>query len=212
MLSISKEPQVRKAYAKKETEALRRCVFIGTTNDDKPIPMTGTRNRRFIPITVGNNGRDYVVQYLIDNRDHFFAHGIHCMKNNEPLFLSKDLELCQQHAVYLATNKDNDEENELQNYYETRKSKGTPLSLLWLSSLTTSMTAMRTLKRLSLFNIGIDIDYLNCSVLMVLKANKLLRRDIREVITGINLRIGSNNCTYCIQCIHSLIDCLFLKN
>ena len=126
LLSISKEPQVRKAYAKNETEALRRCVFIGTTNDDQCIPLTGTRNRRFIPIVSGSNGRDYVVQYLIDNRDHFFAHGIHCMKNNEPLFLSGDIEKSQEEVVIEHTSKDGDEEAELENFYEMRVANGNP--------------------------------------------------------------------------------------
>ena len=130
LLSISKEPQVRKAYAKNETEALRRCVFIGTTNDEKPIPMTGTRNRRFVPIVVGNNGRDYVVQYLKDNRDHFFAHAKYCMDNKEPLYLTKDLEYWQEHVVYESTNKDDDEEAELENYYDIRIGNGTPFFLM----------------------------------------------------------------------------------
>ena len=126
LLSISKEPQVRKAFAKNETEALRRCVFIGTTNDDTPIPMTGTRNRRFIPIVVGNNGREYVVRYLEEHRDQFFAHGIHCMKNKESLFLSKDLEKKQAAVVFDSTSKDEDEETALKNFYDIRKSNNTP--------------------------------------------------------------------------------------
>ena len=130
LLSISKEPQVRKAYAKNETEALRRCVFIGTTNDEKPIPMTGTRNRRFVPIVVGNNGRDYVVQYLKDNRDQFFAHAKYCMDNKEPLYFSKDLEMWQEHVVFESTNKDDDEEAELENYYDIRIGNGTPFFLM----------------------------------------------------------------------------------
>ena len=88
--------------------------------------MTGTRNRRFIPIVVGNNGRDFVVQYLEEHRDQFFAHGIHCMKNNQPLFLSKELEKQQSKLVVETTSKDEDEEAALHSFYKICKANGTP--------------------------------------------------------------------------------------
>lgn len=62
---------VRKAYGRYESDLKRRCIFVGTTNNDRFL-TDKTGNRRFFPVTVHSDGydigareaeiREYIVQ------------------------------------------------------------------------------------------------------------------------------------------------------
>ena len=46
--------QHRSAYARNPEPALRRCVFIGTSNDHTPLPNDPSGNRRFVPVVLAH--------------------------------------------------------------------------------------------------------------------------------------------------------------
>ena len=120
LLSISTEPQVRHAYKHFPVEHHRLCVFIATTNDETPIKLTGSRNRRMVPIRVKNYGRQHVVGWLKKHRDEIFSHGIHCMNNKEPLYFQGEVEQEQVEAVYAATSQDTDTIDQIFEWHEDR--------------------------------------------------------------------------------------------
>ena len=48
---------VRKAYGRYESDLKRRCIFVGTTNNDRFL-TDKTGNRRFFPVVVHSDGYD----------------------------------------------------------------------------------------------------------------------------------------------------------
>jgi len=80
-ISISAHPQCRFAWQLFESQKIVRHVFIGTTNEKTPIPMTGTRNRRFIPIEVAPVGAENVRKWWDRYRDEVYAHAIDLNKD-----------------------------------------------------------------------------------------------------------------------------------
>ena len=46
--------QHRAAYARNPETALRRCVFVGTSNDNSPLPNDPSGNRRFVPVVLSS--------------------------------------------------------------------------------------------------------------------------------------------------------------
>ena len=120
-LSLRYEPQHRKKWAKNEVQPVRRCVFIGTTNDENPIPLTGNRNRRMYPIVVNSDNAGNVRKWLVENRDQVFAHGIHCKNLDKPLYLPKWLEEEQEKIVRKFTNCDEDMEDSIREFCGTLK-------------------------------------------------------------------------------------------
>lgn len=64
----SQKDVFRYAYARRVSHKLRRCVIVGSTNNEEFLDPTGA-NRRFPAITAGNVDR----KWLIENRDQLFA-------------------------------------------------------------------------------------------------------------------------------------------
>ena len=101
----SQRDKFRKPYDKNPQEFPRRCIFIGTTNNDQFL-VDKTGNRRFYPVTVHCDGYD-----LYDHEQECREYIIQCWKEAEvrykkgqmPNFarrdLKKDYELAQESAM-----------------------------------------------------------------------------------------------------------------
>ena len=83
---------VRLAWRKHARDYLRRFIFVGTTNDDKPLPDDLTGLRRFVLISLKWKLTDLELKKLVkENRDQLWAEAVHCFKNGESARLPKEL-------------------------------------------------------------------------------------------------------------------------
>ena len=66
---------VRLAYNHRPESLPRRCIIVGTTNDEESLPNDPTGNRRFVPLRVTNtNSRTAKIKdYIIFNRDQLWS-------------------------------------------------------------------------------------------------------------------------------------------
>jgi len=84
-------PKIRKKYDRNASVGVRTDVLFGTTNDDRPIPHTQSKARRWLPIDVSGADPDNVIKYLDANRSQLWAEAIATHKNT-PLYFNKKLE------------------------------------------------------------------------------------------------------------------------
>lgn len=77
-LSSTNDGNVRLAYRRNPEVSLRRCVFVGTTNDVESLPNDSTGNRRFVAITVTGDEHNaaWVRSYLNANRAQLWAEAL----------------------------------------------------------------------------------------------------------------------------------------
>ena len=62
----------RLAYARNQITIPRRCVFVGTTNSQTPLP-SGDENRRFVPIRLLGGDAAFIREYMNENRERLWA-------------------------------------------------------------------------------------------------------------------------------------------
>lgn len=79
-----RDDRYREAYGHYTARHLRRCVFVGTTNED--MPLTDIENRRFYPIRVAHADLDYIRQ----NRDQILAEAAHRFRQGEQWWTRDD--------------------------------------------------------------------------------------------------------------------------
>ena len=77
-LSRTDDGAVRLAYRRNPETALRRCVIVGTSNDDHCLPNDPTGNRRFVPVQVaaGPGSVEALRGYLEANRSQLWAEAL----------------------------------------------------------------------------------------------------------------------------------------
>ncbi len=64
---------MRLAYRRNPEPLPRRCLLVGTTNTDTPLPNDPTGNRRFVPVRLPGGEPARVADYVAHNRDHLWA-------------------------------------------------------------------------------------------------------------------------------------------
>ena len=74
--------RVRLPYDRLITNLPRRCVIIGTSNDDQVLPNDPTGLRRFLPVRIAGIGPRNVLDVLEQERDQLWAEARHRVENN----------------------------------------------------------------------------------------------------------------------------------
>jgi hypothetical protein len=81
--------RARPAYGRRRIDAPRRCILVGTTNEEEYL-QSQTGNRRFWPIKVGITG-PINIDTLRRDRDQLWAEAAEVEAEGEPLILPKEL-------------------------------------------------------------------------------------------------------------------------
>lgn len=100
------EDRFRQAYGRRTKNYKRRCVIIGTTNDEQFL-RDWTGNRRFWPIECGvEDTKKNVWQDLEKERDQIFAEAVQIYKSGELLYLNReqDKEAVQMQKAHTESN------------------------------------------------------------------------------------------------------------
>ena len=99
-LSRTDDGSIRLAWRKNPETMLRRCVFVGSTNDRNFLPNDPTGNRRFVVVNVGGTERGAagVRTYLETYREQLWAEAIHLYMIGIPAHLTENLKGLQSEA------------------------------------------------------------------------------------------------------------------
>ena len=83
---------IRLAYKKYSRDYYRRCVFVGTTNDNAPLPNDLTGLRRFVLIGLKKKlDSKQFVQILIRDREQLWGEAVELFKNKVTPNIPKEL-------------------------------------------------------------------------------------------------------------------------
>ena len=82
--------QIRLPYDRLFSEHPRRCVIVGTSNDDQILPNDPTGLRRFLPVRIRDRGPHPIVHRMGELRDHLWAEAKHRVYENGELPLITD--------------------------------------------------------------------------------------------------------------------------
>ena len=83
---------VRLAYRRNARDYLRKCIFVGTTNDSTPLPDDLTGLRRFVLISLkGKIPVSDIKKLVKDNRNQLWAEAVELYKNGKSARLPKEL-------------------------------------------------------------------------------------------------------------------------
>ena len=85
---------VRLSYRRNPEPMPRRCIMVGTTNDDEFLPNDPTGNRRFVPVRVHGGGYGNVIQTLAA-RDQLWAEALWLYRAGMQARLPDDLKALQ---------------------------------------------------------------------------------------------------------------------
>ena len=92
---------IRLAYRPDPVRMLRRCAFIITTNEERPLPNDPTGNRRFVVVRLdpdNPSARHKVENWMDENREQLLAQAVHLVKSGEHPGLPRDLRVFQDSA------------------------------------------------------------------------------------------------------------------
>ena len=103
-LTHQDDGSVRLAYRRNPETMLRRCVIIGTSNDETPLPNDHSGNRRFVVVKL-NKGSN-VEQYMAENREQLWAEALHRYRHGERANLPRELYQDQAKLNNMARRKD----------------------------------------------------------------------------------------------------------
>ena len=96
----------RAAFRENPEPRPRRCIIVGTSNEDRPLPNDPTGNRRFVPIKL-TAGRPADLRRYIDGcREQLWAEAVALYRQGETARLPDDLKPAQREAAERARRTD----------------------------------------------------------------------------------------------------------
>ena len=105
-LAETDDGSVRLAYRRDPEEMKRRCIIVGTSNLDTPLPADPSGNRRFVPVRIAAGNPTAVRAYLGERRDQLWAEGVARYRRGEPAWLPPELAKAQAEGNVDFTRKD----------------------------------------------------------------------------------------------------------
>lgn len=100
-ISRQDDGSVRQAYARRPERLPRRCVFVGSTNEDRMLPDDPAGNRRFVvietPGVLRSSGKRYksavgsIEHYMAERRDSLWAEALYHYRMGMRANLPRDL-------------------------------------------------------------------------------------------------------------------------
>ena len=96
-LSRTNDGVYRMAYRRDPEPLPRRCVIVGTTNDDSHLPNDPSGNRRFVSVVVKPRswGTEGVMEYVDEQRDQLWAEAYYRQQGGEEARLPDELKPLQ---------------------------------------------------------------------------------------------------------------------
>ena len=118
-LSRTDDGAIRLAYRRNPERMPRRCIVVGTADNDRPLPNDHNL-RRFVPVNL--NGGDPVAmrQYLDANRVQLWAEAVTLYRQGVDAYLPPGLKRLQQDATDNARSKNMGLEDAIDEYLESR--------------------------------------------------------------------------------------------
>ena len=98
-LSRTNDGGARLAFRRNPEPMLRRCVIVGTTNADMPLPADPSGNRRFVPVSMAGGNPTRIEAYMKLNRDQIWAEAIVLYRGGVSAWLPKELREMQRDTV-----------------------------------------------------------------------------------------------------------------
>lgn len=95
---------VRLPYARSTEPLPRRCIIVGTTNNQTDLPNDPSGNRRFVPIELGKGC--HVESWMDECRDQLWAEALHMYGEGRRANLDRELYGVQREAVEVHRDRD----------------------------------------------------------------------------------------------------------
>ena len=86
---------VRLAYRRNPEPMRRRCVFIGSTNRDQPLPNDPSGNRRWVAVKLESGDPEEIIRLLDEMRPKLWAEALARVKGGEQVWLDRSLKAAQ---------------------------------------------------------------------------------------------------------------------
>ena len=90
-LSSTADNTARRAYARTAEQNPRRCVLVGTSNDNLTLPNDPTGNTRYVPILLTAGNPAQVREWWETNRTQAWAEALHRYQAGQPTWMPDDL-------------------------------------------------------------------------------------------------------------------------
>ena len=104
-LSRTDDGSVRLAYRKDPETMLRRCLIIGTSDRDTPLP-NDPNLRRFVPIYLDDGNPAVLREYLDEHREQLWAEALDVYRQGVEPRLPEELKPMQEEATARARSRD----------------------------------------------------------------------------------------------------------
>ena len=88
-ISRQDDGATRLSYRRDPETALRRCILVGTSNDQECLPNDPSGNTRYVPIQCGEGS--HVEPYLAERRDQLWAEGLALYNKGERANIPREL-------------------------------------------------------------------------------------------------------------------------
>lgn len=97
-LTRTDDGSVRLAYRRNPERLLRRCIIIGTADNERPLP-NDPNLRRFVPVQLNGGNPAKVYAYMGANQEQLWAEALHLYRQGVEAWLPTGLQLLQKDAT-----------------------------------------------------------------------------------------------------------------